>query len=81
MSERYKKNYSIDGWPIEDSRNETVLHNDDIVLILNNLEAAHDALKIELMRTEAALRSCYNASAGALNLLTSDRQPKLEGQG
>jgi hypothetical protein len=44
------------------------------------LEAERDALKIELMRTEAALRACYNASAGALNLLTSDRQPKLEGK-
>ena len=46
-----------------------------------NIEAERDALKIELMRTEAALRACYNASAGALNLVTSDRQPKLEGEG
>ena len=54
---------------------------DELQNKLTQVTAERDALEIELMRTEAALRACFNASAGALNLVTSDRQPKLEGQG
>lgn len=35
---RYKKNYSVDGWPIEDKKNGLLLGTDDIALMLNNLQ-------------------------------------------
>ena len=35
---RYKKNYQIDGWPIEDTHNNAVLSTDDLVVILNRRE-------------------------------------------
>ena len=47
---------------------------------LNELMAELDALKNDLVLAQASLRACYNASAGALNLATSDRQPNIEGK-
>jgi hypothetical protein len=35
---RYKKNYSIDGWPVEDISHGVVLHTDDLVRRLNEYE-------------------------------------------
>lgn len=35
---RYKKNYSLDGWPVEDSCHGAVLHTDDLVRRLNEYE-------------------------------------------
>jgi cell division protein FtsB len=55
MSKRYKKNYSIDGWPIEDYKNKVVLHTDDLVEILNSLETERDALQSRIKQLEAEL--------------------------
>lgn len=33
-----------------------------------------EELELDLMKKDAALRACYNASAGGLELKTSDKQ-------
>ncbi|MEW8228635.1 MAG: hypothetical protein AB2748_23155 [Candidatus Thiodiazotropha endolucinida] len=39
MSEkRYRKDYSLDGWPIADTHNQVILSNDDIVILLNEID-------------------------------------------
>lgn len=45
MNKRYKKNYSLDGWPIEDTQNHSVLYTDDLVVRLNEQQAKIDELE------------------------------------
>lgn len=47
---RYKKNYRIDGWPIEDVEAQSVLSTDDLCLRLNEYEAQIADLKESLAR-------------------------------
>ena len=37
-NEQYKKNYSVDGWPIEDTKHKVLLGTDEIAALLNNLQ-------------------------------------------
>ena len=45
---RFKKNFKIDGWPIEDTERGFILNNDDIVVILNNADSRIKELELEL---------------------------------
>jgi hypothetical protein len=36
MVRRYKKDYSLDGWPVLDTERDAVLDNDDVVAVLND---------------------------------------------
>ena len=33
---RFKKSYDIDGWPVEDTENKTVLSKDELINLLND---------------------------------------------
>ena len=48
---RFKKNYKLDGWPIEDTTNQSVLNTDDLVVILNKQEKRIAELEIALALT------------------------------
>tara|TARA_R110000765_G_C18575346_1_gene565648 strand:- start:140 stop:316 length:177 start_codon:yes stop_codon:yes gene_type:complete len=45
---RFKKNFRVDSWPIEDTERGCILNNDDIVLILNNADSRIKELELEL---------------------------------
>ena len=49
-SKRYKKDYKLDGWPIADTEARSILGTDDLVVILNEYEAAHKAQQAEIVR-------------------------------
>jgi electron transfer flavoprotein alpha subunit len=42
--DRYKKNYQLDGWPIMDTSDQSVLNTDDLVVILNQYQQETDQL-------------------------------------
>ena len=47
---RFKKNFKIDGWPIEDTERGFILNNDDIVVILNNADSRIKELEVEIAK-------------------------------
>ena len=51
---RFKKNFRVDSWPIEDTERGCILNNDDIVLILNNADSRIKELEFELDRINKA---------------------------
>jgi len=48
---RYKKNYSIDGWPIEDTEHQVVLDKTELAALLNKY---HDLLLWTLYHHQGA---------------------------
>ena len=79
--DRFKKNYTLDGWPIEDTFSKSVLHTDDLTLVLNSyeqtvttfekhtklLEEQAVDLKSTIIDLKACLRTCENSAQGGLD--------------
>ena len=42
---RFKKNYKLDGWPIADNKHKSILSNDDLVRLLNDLHEENERMR------------------------------------
>lgn len=66
MSEltRFKKDYSLDGWPIRDNENHRILSANDLVHILNDF----DSLEKSIGKIKAdAFKAGFSASGEGFN--------------
>lgn len=78
MSERrYKKNYDIDGWPIEDTNTQSLLYTDDLVLILNRKHDKIQSLEAELEHCMDDLQDIVSKHA-AISLENAELRREVE---
>ena len=65
VERRFKKNYKLDGWPIEDTSSQVVLHTDDLVVILNEQAQRIKELEAEEVKVNKGLLRLSDECPGA----------------
>ncbi|PCJ32167.1 MAG: hypothetical protein COA90_04130 [Gammaproteobacteria bacterium] len=80
---RYKKNWALDGWPVEDTEAKAVLHTDDLVEVLNRQEVSLVSAKKEMteLKTEInELKASNEQIREFLAAFTEDYKTEIDGK-